>query len=178
MLNVIIEQRSVDSVLDYVERTKLRIFAKMHEGMQEAMEGLAGETVYQASAAGIRSRTGQLFTDILSSPKVSETAELIFGRVTMKSEMTSGGRKFEGYLGTALDAGFTVPSAVPEGRKIDTRQGTAKVFEFMAADGESRFTFGHKAIHVKPHPFLHRAKEAYTAPILQIIESRVAEAYE
>lgn len=166
MLQLAVEQRSVDSVAGYLERVKLRIFQKMREGMQEAMEGLAGETVFQASAAGIQNRTGQLFTDILNSPKVRETPELIVGTVTAASEMTSGGRKFKGYLGTALDEGFHVPAV------------TGKLFQFTSADGDTLYARGHTAFDVKPHPFLRRSKEAFTAPILEIIAARVAEAYE
>jgi hypothetical protein len=178
MLQVVIEQRSVDSVVSYIERTKQRIFQKMREGMQEGMEGLAGEAVYQATAAGIHNKTGQLFTDMLNSPKVGENADVIWGRVSTKSDMTVKGRTFEGYLGTALDQGFTVPSAVPSGRKIDGAQGDAKVYQFAPADGESRFTFGHAAFKVAPHHFLRRAKEEFASPIMEIIERRVAEAYE
>jgi len=166
MLQLVVEQSSVDSVVGYVERVKLRIFEKMHQGMQEAMEGLATETVSQASAAGIQSRTGQLFTDILNSPRVKETAELITGTVNAKSEMTVGGRKFKGYLGTALDEGFHVTAV--EG----------KLFQFTAAGSDTFFSVGHTAFDVQPHPFMRQAKEAFTAPIMEIIAARVAEAYE
>jgi hypothetical protein len=178
MLQLTVEQRSVDSVVDYVERVKMRIFAQMRVGMREAMEGLAAEAVSQASTAGIQMRTGQLFEDILNSPSVHETAELIVGGIGVKSDMTIKGRTFQGYLGTALDEGYTVPSAVPLSRKIDKAQGTAGVFQFIAANGDTRFTFGHKAIRVRPHPFLRQAKEAFTDPIMEIIAARVAEAYE
>jgi hypothetical protein len=166
MLQVVVERRSVDSAFAYMERTRQRIFQKMREGMQEAMEGLAAEAVSQATAAGIQPRTGQLFEDILASPKVRETAELIRGTVSAESDMTIGGRKFRGYLGTALDEGYNVPSF------------DSKVFQFTSADGNTFFTRGHVAFDVKPHPFLHRAKEAFTAPILEIIEAKIAEAYE
>lgn len=170
MLQVVIEQRSVDTAISYVERVKQRIFQKMREGMREAMEGLAGETVYQATAAGIHNKTGDLFTDILNSPTVGETAELIIGKVRVQSEMTSGGRKFRGYLGTALDEGFHVPAV-----SSDKTRGP---FQFTSADGDTLYARGHVAFDVKPHPFLHQAKEAFTSPILELIEARVAEAYE
>lgn len=166
MLQLVIEQRSVDSVVDYVERVKLRIFQKMHEGMQEAMEGLAAEAVSQASAAGIQGRTGQLFMDILGSPRVKETPELITGTVSAQSEMTSGGRKFKGYLGTAIDEGFHVKAV--EG----------KLLKFTEADSDTLYRLGHTAFDVRPHPFLRQAKKAFTSPIMEIIAARVAEAYE
>jgi hypothetical protein len=166
MLQIVIEQSSVDGVAAYLDRVKLRIFANMKLGMQEAMEGLAAEAVTQASAAGIQARTGALFRDILESPKVKETAELIVGRVSAESEMTSGGRKFRGYLGTALDEGFHV--SVVEG----------KLFQFTPPGAETRFTRGHVAFDVAPHPFLSRAKQAFADPIMEIIAARVAEAYE
>jgi len=166
MLQIIIEQRNVDSVVGYVERVKQRIFEKMRIGMREAMDGLADETVAQAGAAGIQPRTGELFLDILSSPKVKETPELIIGTVDTQSEMTSGGRKFKGYLGTALDEGFHV------------RAVEGKLFQFTTADSDTLYSLGHTAFDVKPHPFLRQAKDAFTAPIMEIIEARVAEAYE
>jgi hypothetical protein len=166
MLQIIFEQQSVDSVVSYVERVKQRIFVQMRLGMQEAMEGLAGEVVSQASTAGIQARTGQLFSDILNSPKVRETAELIIGRVTAESEMTSGGRKFKGYLGTAIDEGFHV--AAVEGN----------LFQFTASSGGTLYSRGHTAFDVKPHPFLREARVAFTDPIMEIINARVAEAYE
>ena len=166
MLQFVVEQRSVDSVVGYIERTKLKIFAQMKLGLQEAMQGLAGEAVSQASAAGIQARTGELFADILASPRVAETPELIVGRVSAKSEMTSGGRKFEGYLGTAVDEGFHVPAV------------TDMLLQFTPAGSETRFTRGHVAFDVAPHPFLRQAKEVFTDPIMQIIAARVAEAYE
>ena len=166
MLRLVVEQRSVDSVVGYVERVKLRIFAQMRLGMQEAMEGLAGEAVSQASAAGIQARTGALFTDILNSPRVKETPELITGTVRTQSDMTSGGRKFKGYLGTALDEGFHV------------RAVSGKLFQFTAANSDTLYSMGHVAFDVAPHPFLREAKEAFTSPIMEIIAARVAEAYE
>ncbi len=178
MLQVIIEQRSVDQVVDYVERVKLRIFEKMREGMREAMDTLADETVSKMLGAGIEMRTGELALDILASPSVKETSELIVGTVSPKSEMKSGGRTFLGYLGTALDEGYTVPSAVPLGKKVGKGQGDAGVFQFTTSDGDTRYTFGHKAIRVRPHPFLHEAVEASRAPIMEIIAASVAEAYE
>jgi hypothetical protein len=80
--------------------------------------------------------------------------------------MTSGGRKFKGYLGTAIDEGFHVPAV--EG----------KLLKFTPAGAETRFTRGHVAFDVAPHPFLIRAKEAFASPIMQIIAARVAEAYQ
>lgn len=168
MLQVTIEQRSVDSVVGYVDRMKLRIFQKMYEGMEEAMQAMAGEAVVEAMAAGIHSRTGQLFSDILSSPTVRETPELVIGRVTTKSEMAVAGRKFVGYLGTALDQGFHVPAS----------RRSAGPYQFVSADGDTVYTRGHIAFDVKPHPFLRKTKEVFTSPILEIIERRVAEAYE
>jgi hypothetical protein len=165
MIQLIIEQRNVDEVGAYVERVKLRIFQKMREGMREAMDGLADETVSQAAGAGIQQRTGELFLDILASPRVRETPELIIGTVDAQSEMTSGGRKFKGYLGTALDEGYRVPAV----------QGN--LFQFTEASAETLYSRGHSAFDVKPHPFLNRAKEAFTAPIMEIINAAVAEAY-
>ena len=138
----------------------------MRQGMQEAMEGLAQEAVSQAGAAGIQSRTGDLFADILSSPKVKETPELVVGTVSAQSNMTSGGRKFKGYLGTALDEGFHV------------RAVEGSLFQFTAASSDTFYSRGHTAFDVAPHPFLRQAKEAFTAPIMEIIAARVAEAYE
>ena len=166
MLRVTIDPRSVDNVVDYVERTKLRIFQKMREGMREAMDGLADEAVSQAQSAGIQIRTGELFLDILASPKVKETEDLIIGSVSAQSEMTTGGLKFKGYLGTALDEGFKVPGV----------EGT--LFQFTEADKDTLYSRGHIAFDVKPHPFLRQAKEAFTAPIMEIIAAAVAEAYE
>jgi hypothetical protein len=166
VLQLAVTQRSIDSTAGYIERVKLRIFQKMREGMQEAMEGLAGEAVAQAGAAGIQAKTGALFADILASAKVRETPELIAGSVDAQSEMTSGGRKFKGYLGTALDEGFSVKAV--EGN----------LFQFTAPDGGTLYSRGHRAFDVKPHPFLRQAKEAFTAPIFDIIQARVAEAYE
>lgn len=156
-----------DGALDYLERTKQRIFAGMREGMQEAMDTLAGGAVQEAAAAGVRARTGQLFSDILASPRIRETADAIRGTISTASEMTSGGRKFKGYLGTAIDEGFHV-------RAVQARSP----YEFTDADGETFFTRGHIAFDVKPHPFLRRTKEAFTQPIFDIIEARVAEAIE
>ena len=167
MLVVTVTPQSVDQTIDYVERTKQRIFEKMREGMTEAMEGLAAEVVSEAGAAGIQARTGALFADILKSPRIRENAEAITGTVSTLSEMTSGGRKFRGYLGTALDEGFHVKAVKSKGP-----------YQFTAADGETFFTQGHIAFDIKPHPFLHRAKEAFTQPIMEIIANRVAEAFE
>jgi hypothetical protein len=166
MLQIVIEQSSVDSVDSYIERVKLRIFKQMRLGMKEAMQGLAAEAVGQASSAGIQARTGQLFADILASPKVRETTDVIVGRVSTQSEMTSGGRKFKGYLGTAIDEGFHVPAV--EG----------KLLKFTPAGAETRFSRGHVPFDVAPHPFLRRSKESFAAQIMQIIATRVAEAYE
>lgn len=164
MIELKVDQASVDRTVDYLEAVRQRIFAAVHAGMEEAMEGLAGEAINQLEAAGIHSRTGQLLENIGNSPRVTETTDLIIGKVKAEREMKLGGRTFIGYVGTALDEGFHV-KAVP-----------GHLYQFTEPDADTLFTQGHQAFDVKPHPFLKRAIEAYESPLMDIIRARVQEA--
>ncbi len=178
MISLMVDPASVDGTMDYIDRIKQRIFEKVREGMREGMEYMAGEAVAAASAAGIQARTGQFFADIEKSPEVWEDPAYIHGQVDADSEMTSDGRKFQGYLGTALDAGFRVPATAKEGSKHSRHQGTSMVYQFLTSNGAMRFTTGHKKFTVRPHPFFLRAEEASQPTVLELIQMRIAEAAE
>ncbi len=176
MLELRLEQRSVDATGEYLERVKLRIFAKMQEGMQEAMEGLAAEAVSQAEAAGIHSRSGQLFESILDSPRVKDAPEFVRGTVSAEK-----GAK---HVGLWMEEGYSVPAVKLSDsgqRRRFNRSPRAgflhRAFKFTASDGAVVWAAGHKAFTVAPHPFMNRAIQAFKAPIMDIIRERVAEAY-
>jgi hypothetical protein len=181
MLQLIVKQRSEDSVVGYVERVKQRIFQKMHEGMQEAMEGLAGEVIMRASADGIQARSGEFFEKILESAKhVQETPDLIIGRVVAEDTL---GRK-EKHIGLWLIEGTHVP-ATKLSENGQRRKFNRKGYDFLlhkafmfTAGGATVWAAGHKAFDVRPRPILSEAKESFTPVIMQIIAARVAEAYE
>jgi len=156
-----VDQNSVDQTLAHIEAVRLRIFANVKAGMQEAMEGLAAEAIDKMLAAGIQVRTGQLLENIGNSPQVRETAQFIKGRVSARREMKIGGRDFVGYVGAAIDEGYKVPA-------LD-----AKLFQFTEPDASTLFARGHRAFDVKPHPFLLASQQAFEAPIMDIIRARV-----
>ena len=158
MITLQVEQASVDGVKSYLERVRQRILAGVREGIQEAMEGLAGTAVAQMAAAGIKSRKGDLISAIQSSPKVTEGPEYIRGTVSAEIGMK--------HLGLWLEEGVHDPAV--EGN----------LFQFTTPDGQTVFTRGHRAFDVKAHPFLNPALEQYKAPIMDIIAQHVAEAYE
>jgi hypothetical protein len=174
MLQLIVEQSSVDTAIEYIERVKQRIFEKMREGMQEAMEGLAAEAVTQASADGIQARSGAFFRGILESPSMLDNAEFIQGRVTVDDTQ---GRRMK-HLGLWLVEGYHVPAVALANLKKNREFHRGDEFMFTASNGATVFSRSHAAFDVKERPFLHQAKEAFSSPIMQIIAARVAEAYE
>jgi hypothetical protein len=153
-----VEQRSVDAVESYLERTRQRILSGIRTGMQEAMEGLAFTVADKLQGNPIVSRSGELLGAILASPKVTETPQVIRGTVT-----ADVGKK---HLGIWLEEGTHVPAV--EGH----------LYQFTPADGETVYTRGHRAFDVKPHPFMNPSLREFKAPIMEIIQARVAEAYE
>lgn len=181
MLQLVVESSSVDSTLEYVERVRLRIFEKMRLGMLEAMKGLAGEVISQASSDGIQARTGKLFEEILASAEhVRETPDLIMGRIVADNSL---GRK-QKHIGLWLIEGTHVPatklSDSGQRRRFNASGNQLflhKAFMFTAG-GATAWAAGHRAFDMKPHPFLSQAKAVFTEPIMEIIAVRVAEAYE
>ena len=156
-----VDQRSVDRTLEHIDAVRLRIFASVKAGMQEAMEGLAATAIDKMLAAGIQVRTGQLLENIGNSPRVTETAEFIKGSVKAEREMKLGGREFVGYVGTALDEGYTVP------------EFDGKLYQFTEPDAGTLYRLGHRAFDVKPHPFLREASDQFAPTILDIIQARI-----
>jgi hypothetical protein len=165
MLEVKIDPASVASTVGYLEAVKGRILAAVRVGMAEGMELLAGNTVAELTAAGIQSRTGGLVEGILKSPRVTEDANVIRGRVTAFAPVKAkGGELYYNNLGNILNMGFRDPNV------------KSPMHQFTAPDGETFWARGHAAFDVKPHPFFRRAVEVSESPIMDIIRSRVAEA--
>jgi hypothetical protein len=165
MLEVKVDQKSVDTTIDYMEAVKQRIFAAIRTGMAEGMELLAANAVEEMGAAGIQNRTGALAENILKSPRVTEDADFIRGRVSAVSLVKArGGGLYYNNLGNILDMGFHDP------------QTKSPLHQFTESDGETFWARGHVAFDVKPHPFFRRAVEVSESPIMDIIRARVAEA--
>ena len=158
MIQLVVEQSSVDGVQAYVERVKQRVLAGIETGMQESMEGLAWTVADKLQGNPIMSRSGDLLGAVLASPKVKVYATAIRGTVSTK------GAKPGRNLGLWLEEGTHVPGV------------RGKLFAFTPPDGETVFTRGHKAFDVKPHPFMNPSLKEYKAQILQTIADRVAEA--
>ena len=59
--------------------------------MLTAMEGLAETAVASMTAAGIQERTGELEENILKSPAITETREMIRGEVKAKGKIDHRG---------------------------------------------------------------------------------------
>ena len=164
MIQLAVEKASVDGVKGYLEQVRQRILDAVREGMQEAMEGLAGTVVDKIPGAGIKTRQrvrsnggGDLISAIQQSPRVTTGPEYVRG--TVSAEV---GNK---HLGLWLEEGFHEPAV--EG----------SLFQFTTPDGDTLYSRGHRAFDVKPHPFMNPALESYKAPIMDIIAQRVAEAY-
>lgn len=163
MIELEVNQPSVDQTVEWLESVRLKIFAGVRDAMEEGMLDLAGVVLVEMSAAGIKNRTGDLAESIIKSPKVTETATAISGRVKAEGQMKLGGRTFLGFLGTALDEGYHVPD-------VD-----GNLYQFSEPDGDTLYRRGHVAFDVKPHPFLREASEAYSPTLIELIEARVNE---
>jgi hypothetical protein len=185
MLQIVIEQSSVDNVTAYLERVKEKIFVNMREAMTESMEQLAEVAVQKMSAAGIVSRTGDLVENILSSPTVTETADAIRGTVAAEGSITLGGRRSK-HIGLWMEEGYHVPAvklADTANRRYYKKYGHAfalkKAFQFSPSGGGAPvWASGHAAFDVRPHPFMNPAIREMKSPIFDLIQQRVAEAYE
>lgn len=163
MIELKVDQRSVDNTLGYLDAVGVRILENVHAAMEESMEGLAAETIEQMIGAGIQSRTGQLLENIGNSARVKETAEFIYGSVSARREMKLGGRTFLGFVGTAIDEGFHV------------REFEGNLYEFTEPDAGTLYARGHAAFDVKPHPFLAQSQQAYETPIMDAIRAAIVE---
>lgn len=157
---LVLDPASVTETTDYLEEAREKILAAVRTGMQEAMEGLAGEAVSMMSAAGIHQRTGELAENIEDSPKVTETKEVIRGTVSAERDITLGGRKSK-HVGLWMEEGYHVPEV------------TGKLFQFTDADWDTLYSRGHRAFDVKPHPFMDPALREYETTITQIITDAV-----
>jgi hypothetical protein len=155
-VKLVLDPASVTQTVDYLQQARERILAAIREGMQTAMDGLAWKVVDNMQGNPVMSRSGELLEEILTSPKVTETTEVIRG--TVSSDV---GKK---HLGLWLEEGTHVPAV------------QSKLFEFSEPDAETLFTRGHRAFDVKPHPFLNPALREYETTITQIIQDAVAEA--
>jgi len=164
MIELQVDQASVDNTIEWLESVRLKIFAGIRESMEEAMLDLAGVAVAEMTSAGIKNRTGELAENIIKSPHVSENRETIVGRVTAKADMTLAGRTFFGFLGTALDEGYHVP-------EVD-----AALYQFTEPDAGTLYSRGHMAFDIKPHPFLSRASDVYAPTLIELIETAVNDA--
>jgi len=167
MLEIKVDQSSVDSTLDYMERVKQRILDGVRAGMAEGMQVLAANTVAEMAAAGIQNRTGALAANVLKSPRVTEDARFITGRVgAMALVKAKGGSEYYNNLGNILDIGAIEPVV------------QSPMHQITEPDGDTFWARGHVAFDVKPHPFFRRAFQVSESPIMDIIRARVAEATE
>jgi hypothetical protein len=157
-VELVLDPSSVSETVDYLEQARERILQAIRDSMLEAMGGLSDAAVAEMTDVGIKQRTGEFTLELLSSPKVSETKDIIRGTVS-----TDVGAK---HVGLWLEEGIHDPD-VP-----------GHLFEFTEPDGDSAFTLGHKAFDVKPHPFLNPALEHYASTIEEIISDAVDEAIE
>lgn len=163
MISLVLEQSSVDGVSAYLERVKQRVLAGVRVGMQESMQELAGETVAQMGVAGIVSRTGELVATIQSSPKVTETPEILRGTVSADVQNSIWGGKVK-HFGIWFE----------EGTHVKAVKGN--LYGFTAAGGKTVFTRGHKAFDVRPHPILNPALEQMRAAIFANLQKHMDEA--
>ena len=155
-VDMVLDPSSVDETVDYLEQARERILQAIRDSMLEAMGGLSDEAVAEMTDVGIQNRTGEFVLELLASPKVTETKDVIRGTVS-----TDVGRK---HIGLWLEEGIHDPD-VP-----------GHLFEFTEPGGDSSFTLGHKAFDVKAHPFLNPALEHYESTITEIISDAVEEA--
>jgi hypothetical protein len=168
MLDAKLDPKSLSSTVDYMQTVKQRILAAVRSGMAEGMELLAENTVAELYRSGIQRRTGVLEENILSSPRVTEDANVIRGRVTAKSLVKAkGGQPYYNNLGNMLDLGFHDPAV-----------GKEPMHQITEPDGGTFWARGHVAFDVKPHPFFRRAVEVSESPIMELIRSRVSRAAE
>jgi hypothetical protein len=158
MLELTVDQESVDQVVEHVDVVRQRILTGIRGAMQQSMEGLAWNVADKLFGNPIVSRSGQLLGAILGSPKVTETPEVIRGTVT-----ADVGKK---HLGIWLEEGTHVPAV--EG----------KLYEFTEPDEGSFWAHGHQAFQVKPHPFMNPSLREYRDAIYQNIANAIGEALE
>lgn len=157
-----VDPASVVEVGDYIEGVRARLLAGIREGMQEGMEALAnvaGNNL-QAITSGQRQGPGRVLSALLQSPRVWQNQKAIGGYI---SAYVPG----KGDVGGWLERGTSVPAV--QGAK-------GMMYGFYAADGQSVFTHGHKAFTVAPHPFMQPALDEMTSTLIEIIQSKVANA--
>ena len=166
MLEIKVDQSSVDSTLDYLERVKQRILDGVRAGMAEGMQVLAANTVAEMAAAGIQNRTRALAENVLNSPHLSENENSISGKVYAGARVKAkGGGMYSSNLGNILNMGFADPAV-----------GNEPMHQITAPDGYTSWARGHVAFDVKPHPFFRKALAVSESPIMDLIRARVAEA--
>lgn len=163
MIEYAVDEASVTRTVEWLEAVRLKIFEGIREAMDDSMLELARVTVEEMGAAGIKNRTGELAEGIINSPQVHETPQVISGRVTAKANMSIQGRTFMGFLGTALDEGYTIP---PQ---------SDVVWAAVNGDGAEEYRHGHSTIKVEPHPFLRQAQQVWMPSFVELVEERVNE---
>lgn len=156
MIEFQVDEASVERVDASLERSRLDILKAIRGGVMESMEGLARVVAGKLFGDPIQSRTGALLAAVLSSPRVTETRDVIRGTVSADVGAKHLGLWFE------------------EGTHVKAVEGN--LFQFTAADGASVFTHGHAAFQVAPHPIMNPSLVEYRPTILATIESRISEA--
>jgi hypothetical protein len=167
MLDVFVDPKSVDATVEYIDAVKLRILDAVRSGMTESMQLLAETVVGEMAAAGVQNRTGELESNILRSPRVTETESEIRGRVFARALVKAkGGAAYWQNMGNIFDMGFRDPKV---------KSGPHQI---VGPTGDTFWARGHAAFDVRPHPFFKRSADVAEAPIMDLIRSRVVGAAE
>lgn len=154
-LALYLDPDSVRETEDYLAEMRQRILGAIRSAMWEAMEGLAWKVADKFQGNPIISRSGHLLGNILESPQVTETAEIIRG--TVSTDVF----KDQKHVGLWLEEGVHIPAV------------TAKLFQFTPPGGETMYTRGHRAFDIKPHAFMNPSLREYETKITQIIADAV-----
>lgn len=151
-----VDEESAEKVDAHIAGLRDRVLGSIRVGMKESMEVLARAEADKLHGSPIVGHTGKLEQAVLASPKVTETDTVIRGDV---SSFVDGKP-----LGAWLEDGTSIPAVV------------GKVIDFTAADVGKVFAHGHRAFHVKAHPFQIPTLEESKQAIFDTIQARIGEA--
>ena len=159
MVRFYISQASSASVGDYMESLRGRILLAIREQMGVEMEELAQTVGEKLHGNPVQSRTGNLLSKVLTSPKVYESPGAISGTVTAQDGAKN--------VGLWLEKGISVPALTPP---------KARVFSFFGFNDQLKYSLGHRAFKVAPHAFMIPSLQEREPAILENIRQKVADA--
>ena len=185
MIELQVDQASVNRTIEYLQAVRLKIFENVLEAMQAGKDDLAVAVVMAAVDQGIQARTGKYFDEVLASASAGDIGPEINCSVEIDSTMGMQAK----HIGIWLSKGFHDPAVKlsDTGQRRKYRKALRNGWNAsgymhkafcISAGGSIKWASAHKAFDVRPRPFPQQALEAWLPSFLETVKGAIAAAVE